>query len=559
MPYKEIRADFEHLRKLFIFPESEDRFIEFGQMILNMLHSYFREKGGIHSSVSLKSLEEMFSEISIPRGPHLLKDIFSEIEEKIISNSVKVSSPYYIGHMTSAIPYYSIFVEMIIAALNQNQVKIETAKASTFVERELICWIHRLIYNFNDEYYNSSIQNRNVSLGSVTLDGTLANLTALLIARNKAFPADGSFRGISEEGIAEAYKYYNVERSVVFVSRRGHYSIDKINGILGVGTRNIIKIPVDKYNKADVNLLKHEISKIEEHNKAGGARIKIIAIVAVAGSTETGNIDDLYEIRKCAESCGAHYHVDAAWGGPVLFVDQYRTLFRGIELADSVTFDSHKLLYLPLSMGMVLFRNEKDPDFIKHNSTYILRKDSYDLGRFTVEGSRPFSALRPWVAMKVFGSEGFRLLFENAFKLTKFFQKSIINSSCFELLNIPELFIINYRFIPEQISDFIMETASSDSRGYDAEKIIEINTALNDINKDLHRHLRHEDNSFVSRTVLESTQYHGQMIVSLRAVTINPLTDDNILSEILLEQQKLGEMIFRDYSVRIDSIIKKPR
>ncbi len=547
MSSKDIQADFNHLKKLFIIPETDDKFIEFGEMILEMIHSYFRERGGIHSSITLRELEQMFSAVHIPREPSLLKDLFSEIQDKIISHSVKVSSPYYIGHMTSAIPYYSIFIEMIIAALNQNQVKIETAKASTFVERELISWIHRLIYQFDDHFYAASIQDRNVALGNITLDGTLANLTALLVARNKHFPAHDHFGGISEEGIFEAYRRFGIERSVVFISQRGHYSIDKVNAILGIGRSNIIKIPVDRHNKIDIAFLQKEIDGIESRNKTARFKTRILAIVGIAGTTETGNIDDLDALSRCARNCGAHFHVDAAWGGPVLFVNQYRHLFKGIEQADSVTFDSHKLLYLPLSMGMVLFRDRHDLEHIKHNAAYILRKDSYDLGRFTVEGSRPFSALRPWVAMKVFGSEGFRLLFENAFQLTDVFQKMITEHLDFELLNIPELFIINYRFLPREQNQRIERILDETGGNYNDAGIVEINRILNDINKDLHRALRREDNSFVSRTILESTIYQGQEILSLRAVTINPLTDNRILTEILSEQALLGNRIYEDY------------
>ena len=111
---------------------------------LNLIHSFFQDKGGIHSAKSLPELAKIFSDINLPKHPHLLKDVLLEIKNKVIAHSVKVGNPYYIGHMTSAIPYFMILLEMIIAALNQNQVKIETAKASSFVEREFIAWIHQL-------------------------------------------------------------------------------------------------------------------------------------------------------------------------------------------------------------------------------------------------------------------------------------------------------------------------------------------------------------------------------------------------------------------------------
>ena len=144
---KRVKSTLEYLRKLFIMPDSPDKFVEFGHELLEMIHVFFQEKGGIHSSATLPELSQIFQQISIPESPLLIKDVLSEIKSMVIGHSVKVGSPYYIGHMTSAIPYFMILLEMIIAALNQNQVKIETAKASSFVERELVAWIHNLIFH----------------------------------------------------------------------------------------------------------------------------------------------------------------------------------------------------------------------------------------------------------------------------------------------------------------------------------------------------------------------------------------------------------------------------
>jgi len=389
-----IEIDMEHLKKLFIMPDSPDKFVEFGTELLDMIHSFFQENGGIHSSISLNDLSKLFSDINIPRDSQLLKNVLIEIKQKIVAHSVKVGSPYYIGHMTSVVPYFMVLLEMLIAALNQNQIKIETAKASTFVERELISWMHMLVFKKPEKYYKANIQNRNVALGNVTLDGTLANLTAMKVARNKAFPAKDNFPGIRSSGIFEAFQYYGYAKAVIIVSQRGHYSFGKISRILGIGDGNLIKIPVDTQNKMDLEKLKCKCDEINEHNlKNPTKKIKIISIVGIAGTTETGNIDNLAEIGKIASKNKAHFHVDAAWGGSLLLVEEYRYLFNGIESADSVTIDAHKLLYAPTAMGMVLFKSRKDLNNIRHTSNYIIRRDSVDLGRFTIEGSRPFSAL----------------------------------------------------------------------------------------------------------------------------------------------------------------------
>ncbi|MFP4087366.1 MAG: aminotransferase class V-fold PLP-dependent enzyme [Desulfobacteraceae bacterium] len=546
-----VKSNLEYLRKLFIMPDSPDKFIEFGHELLEMIHDFFKEKGGIHSSITLPELNYIFDKTAIPDEPHLIKDVLSEIKTKIIAHSVKVGNPYYIGHMISAIPYFMILLEMITAALNQNQVKIETAKASSFVERELVAWLHRLIYEKPEPYYRKNIQNPQVAIGNVTADGTLANLTALLVAREKAFPAQKNFPGARTAGMARALAHYGYARGAVIVSTRGHYSIKKAGNLLGIGEENILSIPVDKHNRMDLRKLDRRLKTLEKGDDAG---TKLIAVIGIAGTTETGNVDNLKALAEIARETGAHFHVDACWGGSAMLVDEYRPLFKGIEQADSVSIDAHKLLYCPMSMGVILMQNEKDLNLIRHSSQYILRKNSVDTGRFTIEGSRPFAALKPWAALKIIGREGYGLLLKQAKKSTTTLQTLIHGCGNFETLNLPELFILNYRFIPETVRQkitFLQNRTGSASAEKSPKRreqqIRKVNHLINGLNIKLHKALRRDDTSFVSRTTLESTRYRPQRIVVLRAVVVNPLTNAQILKEIVDTQNRIGLEIWEEF------------
>ncbi len=544
-----IKSELGRLRKLFIMPDSPDKFVEFGNELLAMIHDFFQEKGGIHSSIALPELSKIFGDSDLPDKPILIKDVLSEIKNKIIKHSVKVGSPYYIGHMTSAIPYFMILLEMIIAALNQNQVKIETAKASSFVEKELVAWLHRLIFRRTDSFYRKNIQNHRVSLGSVTSDGTMANMTALLVAREKAFPADDVFPGVRTAGLEAALRYYGYSRAVIIVSTRGHYSLRKSASLLGIGEENVISIPVDENNRIDIDKLRHKIKRLKRHKH--NARTKIIAIIGIAGTTETGNIDPLDELAKISKEVGTHFHVDACWGGSVLLVDECRPLFSGIEKADSVSVDSHKLLYCPMSMGLALFRNEKDLCLTRHSSQYVIRKNSVDLGRFTIEGSRPFSCLKPWAALKILGKEGYSILFNQAKKATNNLKAMLDSCGNFETFNTPELFILIYRFIPKTVREDLIALKEISLPKHEREirrTIKNINRLINALNIKLHKSLRMDDSSFVSRTKLESTRYRPQQIVVLRAVLINPLTTKDILREIVSTHNSIGLQLWEEFS-----------
>jgi putative pyridoxal-dependent aspartate 1-decarboxylase len=543
---KMIESTPEYMKKLFIMPDSSDRFVEFGIHLLDLIHDFFKEKGGIHSSVSMEDLAKIFNNIEMPCHPHLIKDVLNEIKHNIVKHSVKVANPYYIGHMTSAIPYFMILLEMIAVSLNQNQVKIESAKASSFVEREFLCWIHRLIYNSSADFYKKQIQNPKIALGNITSDGTVANITALTLAMAKAFPADNrGFRGVRVEGLARALDHYGYRQALILVSKRGHYSICKAGTILGIGEQGVIHIPVQPcINKIDINKLQCIVGKIRKEDKIVGKPTKFVAIIGIAGTTETGNIDDLDSLAEIAQQLGAHFHVDAAWGGGALLMDGAREMMRGIEKADSVTMDAHKLLYVPNSLGICVFKDVEDSRFLYHTSNYIIREGSVDQGRFTIEGSRSFSCLKPWASIKIFGKNGYKIIFDHARDLQNTFVEFIERDPLFELMNNPELFIINYRFIPEELKSLLNELMKNSRKNSD--RITTINKLVNNLNIELHKTIRDHDMSFVSRTRIESTRYAPRKIVVLRAITINPNTERYMLKQILNEHRSMGIKLWRN-------------
>jgi glutamate decarboxylase len=359
-------------------------------------------------------------------------------------------------------------------------------------------------------------------------------------------------------GVDRALRHYNYTRGVIIVSTRGHYSIKKAANLLGIGEENVLTIPVDGNNRIDLKKLRRRLKGLKEVK--GGERTKVISIVGIAGTTETGNVDNLEALGEISRSVGAHFHVDACWGGSALLVDEYHHVFKGIDTADSVSIDAHKLLYCPMTMGVILFRNERDVNTIRHSSQYIIRRNSVDTGRFTIEGSRPFACLKPWASLKIIGREGYRLLFKRAHESTRTLKELLDNRGHFETLGTPELFILNYRFIPQTVRGQIMlwENGGSSLTGKERErKIRKVNQLINALNIKLHKALRRDDTTFVSRTTLESTRYRPMNIVVLRAVLINPLTDGQIRKESVDTQNRIGLQIWREFEPAYQRILKE--
>ncbi len=211
-------------------------------------------------------------------------------------------------------------------------------------------------------------------------------------------------------------------------------------------------------------------------------------------------------------------------------------------------------------MGLVLFRDARDLMRVKYTAGYVIRKSSVDQGRFTLEGSRKFDVLKPWAALKVFGTDGFQILFDHAFTLTADLNQLINASHNFEAMNNPQLFIHVFRFMPRNVQQALEHIGTAKGKNPQAvaarKKRKEINVLLNTLNVELHRAIRAEDSTFVSRTTLATTRYAPQPIVVLRSVTVNPLTTRLILEEILAKQEKMGLALYaKQYKKQFEKLL----
>lgn len=531
----ELVKDWRGLMKVFSSPEdAETRATLIGHMekILFELHDFLIKTVGITEEISLKELSNDFIDTRINKFPEQrLADVITGVFDNVAPHAVNVASPYFIGHMTAAIPYFMVHLKAIVAALNQNVVKLETSKVLSILEKQVIAKIHRLIYNRSESFYEAHVQNADTSLGSFVDGGTAANLTALWVARNKCLGPKEGFDGVEKSGLAAAYKAYGVDRCVVLVSERAHYSFRKAGGVLGIGNENIVPVEIDENNKLSIDALEKKIAEIKAEKTT-----RILCIVGIAGTTETGNVDPLVEIGRISRREGIHFHADAAWGGPTLMSEKYRFLMSGIETADSITIDGHKQFYMPMSCGMIYFRDPKCLDNISYHANYVIRRGSVDLGIKTLAGSREASSLILDSALKIMGSRGYGMLIEHGIELAASFAEEIRKREMFQLITAPELNILTYRLMPKKYADEIRANPTH-------ERLMVLREELNDLNRTIQQVQREAGNSFVSRTVLEKPDLYenkplGPMVV-LRSVLMNPLTTTEILNDILDEQEEL--------------------
>lgn len=155
---------------------------------------------------SLEEIEQDFNDPHLPSQPEFVSTHAEHLLEKLVTNSVNTYAPTFIGHMTSALPYFHLSLAKLLVGLNQNLVKIETSKAFTPLERQVLGMMHNLVYEQSDTFYANHLHSAVHSLGAFCSGGTLANVTALWVARNTKLAARGDFKGVSKEGLVAAYK-----------------------------------------------------------------------------------------------------------------------------------------------------------------------------------------------------------------------------------------------------------------------------------------------------------------------------------------------------------------
>ncbi len=525
---KEIaRANLENLYRIFTVPEAPDSTLGVIDQAISGDVTGFLQTHIVALERNIEEIEADFSCTSIPEEPTYVSEYTDFVKEKLVAQSVHTAAPGFVGHMTSALPYFMLPLSRIMTALNQNLVKVETSKAFTPMERQVLAMLHRLVYKRNDPFYQKWVHDSRNALGAFCSGGTIANVTALWVARNRLCAPKGKFKGIAQEGLLKSLQQLKCDGLAVLVSSRGHYSLGKAADLLGIGRENLVLVQTDENNRIDMKHLRQECFRLKSEN------ILPLSIVGIAGTTETGNVDPLDEMADFAAEIGCHFHVDAAWGGPTLFSDRHRHLLKGIERADSVTIDAHKQLYVPMGAGMVVFKDPKAMSAIEHHANYILRHGSKDLGSHTLEGSRSGQSMLVHAGLSIIGRKGYELLIDMGIERARNFAERVRQHPDFQLTSEPELNILTYRYCPAAVQKSLSRA--------NLKQICAINTLLNQVNQLLQKIQREAGKTFVSRTRLRVPPTGQKTITVLRVVLANPLTTEEILSEVLDEQSALTQ------------------
>jgi L-2,4-diaminobutyrate decarboxylase len=367
---------------------------------------------------------------SPPETPAPYDDIFDELRGRVLPHLFSAHHPRSFGYFTPP-PLPIAVVGETLSALWQQSVDVwHISPGASLVEEEVISWLRDLV----------GFDAHGDSWGVLTSGGTMANLMALALARDAMCRDPGGRRGAQLEGLG------------VYVSDQCHFSVGRALSLLGFPQDTLRVVGSDDRFR----LRATDVSAAIDRDHA--ASRTPLAVVAGAGTTNTGSVDGIAELARLAASVGAWFHVDAAYGGAALFSPFLAPLLDGIEQADSVTVDPHKWFYQPHDVGALLVRRRKDleavfarrPEYLRSNRP---EDEPLDWFHSTLEGTRRFRALKLWMSWKHIGSQGFRRLVEDNVRLAGYLAERCSNAPDFEVLPAegPALSVVCFRHIPVDV------------------------------------------------------------------------------------------------------------
>lgn len=331
-------------------------------------------------------------------------------------------SPRFYGYVLGSGEPVAALADLLASVLNQNVTAWRSSPAAVTIERQVIEWLATAV-------------GCGGFVGSLCGGASAANLMGLGMAREAKQPA-------AENGARAA---------IVYASSEVHMSIPKAMSLLGLGRNNLHLVPVDGAWRMDVGALQ---TAIEKDVATGG---KPIAVVATAGTVNTGAIDPLEPIAAVCRQHRLWLHVDGAYG--VLAAMASPDRFRGLALADSLSLDSHKWLYQPVDCGALLYRSPAAARAaFSHTGDYARTFGSDPLESFaffdeSMELSRRFRALKLWLSLRYHGAEAFRAAIRADLQHASDLAHTVRGTAELELLAPTDLSAVCFRYRAGVVSD----------------------------------------------------------------------------------------------------------
>lgn len=342
----------------------------------------------------------------------------------IITQSLHLHHPRNLGHQVAPVLPLAAVTELLSGLLNNGMAVYETGPVSSVMEKIVADWACKKL-GYPD-----------TANGFLTSGGTLGNLTALLAARQKMAGYDAWKEG-----------NFNRQPLAVLVSAEAHYCVERAAKIMGLGEQGVVKIASGEGFAMDMNALETDYEDITQKG------FKVIAVVGSACTTSTGSYDPIEKIADFCKQKECWFHVDGAHGGAVMLSDKYRHWVKGMEKADSVVIDYHKMLLTSALTTAVLFKNGDDSyQSFAQKAQYLSEENDprwYDLYIRSIECTKKMMSTKVYLLLTTYGEEFFIRYIDKMYDMARSFAAFIHSQPDFDLLMDPQSNIVCFRYHPD--------------------------------------------------------------------------------------------------------------
>jgi L-2,4-diaminobutyrate decarboxylase len=382
------------------------------------------------SGKNAAALAELLNADILPETRSTIEAVFEKLRT-IIANSVVVTHSRTIAHLHCPPLLWALAAEVVISALNQSMDSFDQAPIATVLEQQVTRWLC------------GQAGLPDTADGTFTTGGTQSNYLGLLLARD-AFLRSHWGWSAQKSGLPP-----EARRLRILCSEVAHFTVEKSASQLGLGTDAVVRVEADEQFRMKPASLHNSLETLRAHG------LLPLAVVATAGTTDFGSVDPLPEVALLARAAGAWFHVDAAYGGALLFSRVHLNQISGIDTADSLSIDFHKLFWQPIPCSALLLRDQRHFESMKLHADYLNPEAHADQGipdlvTRSLLTSRRFDALKLWVSFQTLGREKVGAMIDRTIDLAAYAANVIRRRPQFQLLHEPTLSTVVFRYVPSR-------------------------------------------------------------------------------------------------------------
>lgn len=352
-------------------------------------------------------------------SPKAINEVLHLLQEHLEDPGINTAHGGHLGYIPGGGLYAAALGDYLADVTNKYAGVFYASPGAVRIENTLIEWTGKLVG------YEPGFG------GNITSGGSIANLVGVTTARD-----------------AKKIKAKDFHRTVIYTTTQAHHCVDKAIIIAGLRECVVRKVKTDAHYRMDVQALERQI----EADKSEG--LLPFMVIANAGSTDVGAIDPMNAISTITKKHDMWMHVDAAYGGYFIMLDECRDKFDGMQYADSIVMDPHKGMFLPYGTGIVLVKELHHlQNAFAYEANYMQDTqgiaDGISPADVSPELSKHFRGMRMWLPLKLYGEQAFKDCLREKLLLTQYFKEQVISLG-FEVVCEPELSVVTYRYTPEQ-------------------------------------------------------------------------------------------------------------